>query len=67
MTIDRDNAARVLLPIVCLVLAGAVHLGGFPLQEMRLVSRVTVSLLATALVFATVFAVLHHADRKAHV
>ena len=66
MTIDRDNAAKVLLPIVCLVLAGAVHVGGFPLQEMRLVSRVTVSLLATALVFATVFVVLHHAEKIAH-
>ncbi len=66
MTLTRGNAANFLLPIGCLVLAAAVHLSGFPLDQMRLMSRVIVSLLATALVFATVFVVLHHAEKIAH-
>lgn len=66
MTLNRRNAAHYLLPIACLVLAAAVNISGFPLDEMKLAVRVVLSLLSTALMFATVFVVLHHAERIAH-
>ncbi len=66
MTLGRRDAFNSLLPIGCLILAGAVTLSGLPLHEMALPVRVGFSLVATALMFATVFVVLHHAERIAH-
>ncbi len=66
MTFNRDNAAYYLLPIASLALGAAAHLGGFPIDGIKLATRVVLSLLATAVMFATVFVVLHHAERIAH-
>jgi Ca2+:H+ antiporter len=65
-TFNRLKPAHYMLPIGCLALAAAIRLGGAPVEHLSVSLRVTLSLFATCLVFATVFIVLHHAERIAH-
>ena len=64
--LNRLKPTHYVLPVACLALAAAIRLGEAPIEHLSTSFRVMLSLFATCLVFATVFIVLHHAERIAH-
>ena len=66
MAFDRRTGALYGLPIATLVLAIILQLGIVSAEHAVVPVRIVLSLLAIALVFATVFAALRHAEAIAH-
>ena len=66
MVFDRRTAAQYLLPIGSMALALALRLGAKPAEHAALPIHVLLGALVIILVFATVFAVVHHAEKVAH-
>ncbi len=66
MVFDRRTAAQYLLPIGSMALAMALRLGAKPAEHAALPIHVLLGALVIILVFATVFAVVHHAEKVAH-
>lgn len=60
------RALRLGLPAGTLVIASALQLGDFRIDHLAWEAGVLFALLAIAMIFATVFAVLHHAEAIAH-
>lgn len=65
-SISRLRPTHYILPLGCLALAAGIRLAGTPIEHLAVPARLVLSLSATALVFATVFVVLHHAEKIAH-
>ena len=66
MAFDRRTGALYGLPIATLVLAVVLQFGVVSAEHAVVPARIVLSLLAIALVFATVFVALHHAEAIAH-
>jgi Ca2+:H+ antiporter len=58
----RQSLAHYILPVGTLILAIAVRFGGLSAQHMGLPVRFLVLIAVLAVIFATVFVVLHHAE-----
>lgn len=63
---DRRTAAYYGLPLATLVLAALLQAGVLSAQHATIPIRIVLTLLAIGLVFAAVFAALHHAEAIAH-
>lgn len=64
--LGRLMAAHSALPVATLALAAVLQLGLLSTRDAAIPVRVVLCLLAIGLVFATVFAALHHAETIAH-
>ncbi len=66
MVLGRRAAAHYALPVATLGLAVLLQLGVLSARNAVLPLRIVLTVLAISLVFATVFAALHHAETIAH-
>lgn len=66
MVVDRRFLARNALPVGTLLLGAFLSAGVVSAQSQAVPVRIAIAAVAIGLVFATVFAVLHHAEAIAH-
>jgi Ca2+:H+ antiporter len=66
VVLDRRFVARNVLPLGTLLLGAFLNTGVLSAESQPLAIRIAIALVAIGLVFATVFAVLHHAEAIAH-
>lgn len=66
MVLDRSFVARNVLPVGTLLLGAFLNAGVISVQSQPIPIRIAIGAVAIGLVFATVFAVLHHAEAIAH-
>jgi len=66
MVLDRRFVARNLLPVGTLLLGAFLNAGVITAQSQPVAIRIVIAAVAIGVVFATVFAVLHHAEAIAH-
>ncbi len=66
MAFDRQAALRIALPIGTFVTAAALHLTGRPFEHLPQFVGMVLGVIGVAVVFVTVFVVLHQAEKVAH-
>ena len=66
MVLDRRFVARNVLPVGTLLLGAFLNAGVISAQSQPIAIRIAIGAVAIGVVFATVFAVLHHAEAIAH-